>query len=96
MKYISTRGDAPVLGFEEALLAGLASDGGLYVPESWPRLSKAMIAGFSDKSFQEIAVDVLHPFMGDDVPRDRLAEICLLYTSPSPRDLSTSRMPSSA
>lgn len=75
MKYISTRGEAPILGFEDALLAGLASDGGLYVPESWPRLSEAMIAGFADKSFAEIAVDVLHPFMGDDVPRDRLAEM---------------------
>ena len=75
VKYISTRGEAPILGFEDALLAGLASDGGLYVPESWPRLSEAMIAGFADKSFAEIAVDVLHPFMGDDVPRDRLAEM---------------------
>lgn len=75
VKYISTRGEAPILGFEEALLAALASDGGLYVPESWPRLSEAMIAGFADKSFQEIAVDVLHPFMGDDVPRGRLAEM---------------------
>ena len=75
VKYISTRGEAPILGFEETLLAGLASDGGLYVPESWPRLSEAMIAGFADKSFAEIAVDVLHPFMGDDVPPDRLAEM---------------------
>ena len=75
VKYISTRGEAPILGFEDALLAGLASDGGLYVPESWPRLSESMIAGFVDKCFQEIAVDVLHPFMGDDVPRDRLAEM---------------------
>lgn len=75
MKYISTRGEAPILGFEDALLAGLASDGGLYVPESWPRLSEAMIAGFADKSFAEIAVAVLHPFMGDDVPPDRLAEM---------------------
>ena len=75
MKYISTRGDAPILGFEDALLAGLASDGGLYVPESWPRLSEAMITGFADKSFAEIAVDVLHPFMGDDVPRHRLANM---------------------
>ena len=75
VKYISTRGEAPILGFEEALLAGLAGDGGLYVPESWPRLSEAMIAGFADKSFQEIAVDVLHPFMGDDVLRGRLAEM---------------------
>ena len=75
MKYISTRGEAPILGFEDALLAGLASDGGLYVPESWPRLSESMIAGFADKSFAEIAVAVLHPFMGDDVPPDRLAEM---------------------
>jgi threonine synthase len=73
VKYISTRGEAPVLGFEEALLAGLAEDGGLYVPESWPRLSEAMMASFADKSFAEIAVDVLHPFMGDDVARDALA-----------------------
>ena len=63
------------MGFEDALLAGLAGDGGLYVPESWPRLSEAMIAGFADKSFQETTVDVLHPFMSDDVPRDRLAEM---------------------
>ncbi|HAT08404.1 MAG TPA: threonine synthase [Rhodobiaceae bacterium] len=75
MKYISTRGEAPILGFEDALLAGLARDGGLYVPECWPNLSEAMIASFSDKSFAEIAVDVLHPFMADDVPRDRLSEI---------------------
>ena len=75
VKYISTRGEAPILGFEDALLAGLASDGGLYVPESWPRLSESMIAGFADKSFAEIAVAVLHPFMGDDVPPDRLAEM---------------------
>jgi threonine synthase len=75
VKYISTRGKAPVLGFEDALLAGLADDGGLYVPESWPRLSEAMIAGFADKSFAEIAVDVLHPFMGDDVPRARLQQM---------------------
>jgi threonine synthase len=73
VKYISTRGEAPILGFEDALLAGLASDGGLYVPESWPRLSEAMIAGFADRPFTEIAVEVLHPFMGDDVPRARLA-----------------------
>ena len=75
VKYISTRGKAPILGFEDALLAGLARDGGLYVPERWPSLSEAMIASFQDKSFAEIAVDVLHPFMGDDVSRDRLVEI---------------------
>ncbi|HAK97799.1 MAG TPA: hypothetical protein DCP14_00505, partial [Rhodobiaceae bacterium] len=44
MKYISTRGTAPVLDFEDTLLAGLATDGGLYVPESWPRLSRETLA----------------------------------------------------
>ena len=53
VKYISTRGEAPILGFEDALLAGLAGDGGLYVPESWPRLSEAMIAGLPIKVFKD-------------------------------------------
>ncbi len=73
MKYISTRGQAPILSFEEALLAGLATDGGLYVPEVWPRLSSAMLKSFQGASYEHVAVEVLHPFMGDDVSRDRLA-----------------------
>ena len=73
VKYISTRGQAPILTFEDALLAGLASDGGLYVPESWPRLSDGMLKSFIGAPFERVAVEVLHPFMGDDVPRDRLA-----------------------
>ena len=72
MTYISTRGQAPVLRFEEALLAGLATDGGLYVPQNWPHLSQAMLQSFIGAPFQKVAVEVLHPFMGDDVPRDRL------------------------
>ena len=72
MRYVSTRGQAPELSFEDALLAGLASDGGLYVPESWPRLSQAMLKSFQGAPFQRVAVEVLHPFMGDDVPRERL------------------------
>ncbi len=47
MKYVSTRGTAPVLGFEDVLLAGLARDGGLYVPDVWPTLSKYTIASFA-------------------------------------------------
>jgi len=46
VKYVSTRGQAPVLDFEGALLSGLARDGGLYVPETWPRLDADAIAGF--------------------------------------------------
>ena len=41
MRYVSTRGDAPILSFDEVLLAGLARDGGLYLPETWPRLTQA-------------------------------------------------------
>lgn len=65
MNYISTRGEAPALGFDDVLLAGLARDGGLYVPVSWPQLSAATIASFAGKPFAEIAVEVLRPFVGD-------------------------------
>lgn len=65
MKYISTRGNAPVLTFEEAMLTGLARDGGLYVPESWPTLSVETIAGFAGQSYQDIAFAVMKPFIGD-------------------------------
>ena len=44
LRYVSTRGDAPILGFSEVLLAGLARDGGLYVPETWPTLTPDEIA----------------------------------------------------
>ena len=67
MKYISTRGDAPTLGFCDAVLAGLARDGGLYVPENWPQLDKAAIRDLAGKSYQDIAKTVLHPFLGDEI-----------------------------
>jgi threonine synthase len=72
LKYISTRGGADALGFEDVLLAGLARDGGLYVPETWPVLDAGLIASFATKSFVEIAVDVIHPFTGDEISRDEL------------------------
>ncbi len=73
MRYVSTRGAAPALGFEDVLLAGLARDGGLYVPESWPRLSASTIAGFAGKPFHEVAVSVLEPLTGGAIPRADLA-----------------------
>ena len=69
MKYISTRGLAPSLGFDDVLLAGLARDGGLYVPETWPQLSPATIAGFAGRPFHEVAVDVIEPFVGATISR---------------------------
>ena len=65
MKYISTRGGSPALTFEQAMLTGLAPDGGLYVPESWPTLSQAQIAGFAGKSYEDVAFEVMKPFIGD-------------------------------
>jgi threonine synthase len=68
--YISTRGEAPALGFCDALLAGLARDGGLYVPREWPQFSKKDIRGFRGKSYQDVAFAVLSPFVGDEIPAD--------------------------
>ncbi len=65
MRYVSTRGSAPVLDFEEAMLAGLARDGGLYVPESWPVLSADEIAALAGLSYEETAFRVMRPFVGD-------------------------------
>lgn len=73
MRYVSTRGQAPVLSFSDALLAGLARDGGLYVPESWPQLTRQEIAGFAGKRFDEVAVAVLRPFVAGTIPDDVLA-----------------------
>ncbi len=68
MRYVSTRGRAPALDFEGALLAGLASDGGLYVPESWPTLSTEEIAGLAGRSYEDAAAAVMRPFLGDAFP----------------------------
>ena len=72
MDYISTRGEAPTLGFDDVLLAGLARDGGLYVPETWPKLKPDAIAALAGRPFAEVAVDVIHPFVGDALSRDEL------------------------
>ncbi len=65
MKYISTRGQSPALTFEEAMLSGLARDGGLYVPEEWPTLTTDQMAGFAGKPYEEVAYAVMKPFVGD-------------------------------
>lgn len=65
MRYISTRGDAPVLSFEEAMLTGLARDGGLYLPETWPTMTEAEIADLAGQSFEEVAFRVMKPYIGD-------------------------------
>ena len=70
MKYVSTRGTAPELGFCDAILAGLASDGGLYVPEIWPTLSDEEIASLAGKSYAEVAFAVMKPYVDGEIPED--------------------------
>src|SRR3974390_1074359 len=66
-RYVSTRGEAPALGFCDVMLTGLARDGGLYVPESWPQLSPDQVASFLGKPYWEVAVDVISPFVGGEI-----------------------------
>jgi threonine synthase len=66
MRHISTRGDAPALSFTDAMLAGLARDGGLYVPESWPQLGQAEIAAFAGRPYAEVAEAVLSRLTGGE------------------------------
>ena len=75
MHYVSTRGTAPVLGFEEAMLAGLARDGGLYVPETWPTLAPGDIAALAGLSYEEAALRILAPFVGDAFPEGELRRL---------------------
>ena len=76
MRYISTRGAAPALDFEAVTLAGLAADGGLYVPESWPAFSGAEIAALAGLSYAETAARVMAPFVGDALPEAELRGLC--------------------
>jgi threonine synthase len=73
MQFVSTRGRAPALSFADAVLTGLARDGGLYVPESWPRIGPDEIAGFATQPYQAIAGRVIAPFVGDEFPPGVLA-----------------------
>jgi len=80
MRYISTRagsaGEAPPIGFLDAVLAGLAPDGGLYVPESWPTFTKAEIAAFAGRPYAEVAAAVLGKFAGDEIAAADLLAMC--------------------
>jgi threonine synthase len=75
VRYVSTRGEAPPLGFVEATLAGLARDGGLYVPAAWPQLDTDTIAGFAGRPYAEVAVEVIRPFVGDAIAEHDLARM---------------------
>ena len=71
MKYVSTRGSAPVLGFADVVLAGLANDGGLYVPETWPTLGPV-----TSGSYAELAASVFVPYVGADIDNATMQRLC--------------------
>jgi threonine synthase len=75
VRHVSTRGEAPALGFAEAMLAGLARDGGLYVPDAWPQLEQDAIAGFAGRPYAEVAVEVIRRFTGGAIADADLARM---------------------
>ena len=72
IRYISTRGGGEPQTFEQVLLSGLAPDGGLYVPESWPQIDVQSLKG---KSYTEIALAVMYPFVEGCIPKDDFQDI---------------------
>ena len=75
MDYISTRGSAPALDFAGATLAGLANDGGLYLPREWPRFTEAEIAAMAGLPYAELAARIMQPYVGDSLTAERLLEL---------------------
>ena len=75
MQFVSTRGQAPVLGFSDAVLAGLASDGGLYVPQSWPQIGRDEIASFAGRPYADVANAIISLFVGDEIAPAKLKQI---------------------
>ena len=75
MRYVSTRGAAPSLNFEEVLLTGLASDGGLYVPESLPQFSRADLLAMATLDYPALARKIIAPFVGDCIGEEDLTAI---------------------
>jgi threonine synthase len=67
VQYLSTRGEAPKLGFCDAMLTGLARDGGLYLPEAWPQLTTETIGGLFGRPYDEVAVEILRPFVDGEI-----------------------------
>lgn len=76
MMYHSTRGQAPELSFADVVLTGLARDGGLYLPKTWPTVDVQTLQHWKTLSYAELATEVLSLFVGDDISKPDLAAIC--------------------
>ena len=75
MKYISTRGGVAPKSFEEVILTGLAPDGGLFVPDQLPQFSHSEISSWKNLSYQELALQVMSPFVDDEIPQSDLKQL---------------------
>ncbi len=75
MRYISTRGGIEPIGFAQAVMMGLATDGGLLLPESIPTVSREQLSHWATLSFQALAVEVMAPYVAGDLTRDELSEL---------------------
>ena len=75
MQFVSTRGGAVVPGFSDAVLAGLASDGGLYVPENWPQITPTQIAAYANRPYAEVAFDIIRRFVDGEIADAELKRI---------------------
>ncbi|HNR76323.1 MAG TPA: hypothetical protein PKM48_04285 [Parvularculaceae bacterium] len=82
MRYISTRGRSAPIGFRDALLSGLASDGGLYVPDAWPRLAPEEIGRISGLEFRDAATEIVALFAGDELSKSALREMAAAAYAP--------------
>ena len=75
MQFVSTRGGAAVPGFSDAVLAGLATDGGLYVPETWPEIPREEIASYANKPYADVAFAIIRRFVDGEIADAELAAI---------------------
>ena len=75
IKYISTRGASRKLTFKDVIFEGLASDGGLYIPETWPSIDKKKLSNFKNISYQDIAFEVIKPYLDDSLSSNDLKNI---------------------
>ncbi|MCB1904062.1 MAG: threonine synthase, partial [Gammaproteobacteria bacterium] len=72
MRYVSTRGGVDPITFSQAVIMGLATDGGLLLPETFPQIGEEELRRWAGMPFPELAVEVMHPYMGDDISREQL------------------------
>ena len=75
MRYVSTRGGVDPITFSQAVIMGLATDGGLLLPETFPQIGQEELRRWAGMPFPELAVEVMHPYMGDDISREQLSTL---------------------